>query len=208
MYKRQAYKAAREHMEEARVLREKYYNQKSQAREFAVGDRCLVHFDATPRTANRKFIKKWKGVYTVTDVLGKVNLKLRATLQSKPILVHINRVKHLQQSDYHEQFDSKRRDQSEDEARMSSAEENEPRRRSPPRQKRPKPAQARSSTSPKPTRFTLVREQRQPAGEFQQYIQDAQSDSSDFRTADKSPSDNVPESARPRQDSGGAHGDA
>ena len=76
--------------------------------------------------------------------------------------------------------------------------------RSPPRQKRPKPAQARSSTSPKPTRFTLVREQRQPAGEFHQYIQDAQSDSSDFRTADESPSDNVPESARPRQDSGGA----
>ena len=37
---------------------------------------CLVHFDATPRTANRKFIKKWKGVYTVTDVVGKVNLKL------------------------------------------------------------------------------------------------------------------------------------
>ena len=76
-----AYKAAREHMEEARVLREKYYNQKAQAREFAVGDRCLVHFDATPRTANRKFIKKWKGVYTVTDIVGKVNLKLRATPQ-------------------------------------------------------------------------------------------------------------------------------
>ena len=161
------------------------------------------HFEATPRSANRKFIKKWKGVYTVTDVVGKVNLKLRATPQSKPILVHVNRVKHLQQSDYHEQFDSKRRDQSEDEAHMSSAEENEPRRRSPPRQRRTRPSQPRSSTSPKPTRFTLVREQRQPAGEFRQYIQDAQSDSSDFRTADESPSDSVQESARPRQDSGG-----
>ena len=53
-------------------------------------------------------------------------------------------------------------------------------------------------------RFTLVREQRQPAGEFRQYIQDARSDSSDFRTADESPSDSVQESARPRQDSGGA----
>ena len=147
---------------------------------------------------------KRQGVYTVTDVVGKVNLKLRATPQSKPILVHVNRVKHLQQSDFHEQFDSKRRDHSEDEARMSSAEENEPRRRSPPRQKRPKPAQARNSTSPKPTRFTLVMEQRQPAGEFHHYIQDAQSDSSDFRTADESPSDSTPESARPRQDSRGA----
>ena len=51
-------------MEEARILCEKYYNQKSLAREFSVGDRCLVHFNGTPRTANRKFIKKWKGVYT------------------------------------------------------------------------------------------------------------------------------------------------
>ena len=61
-----AYKSARLHMEEARTLREKYYNQRSQAREFSVGDRCLVHFEASPRTANRKFLKKWKGVYTVT----------------------------------------------------------------------------------------------------------------------------------------------
>ena len=44
-----------------------------------------------------------EGVYTVTDIVGKVNLKLRATPQSKPILVHVNRVKHLQQSDFHEQ---------------------------------------------------------------------------------------------------------
>ena len=87
---------------------------------------------------------------------------------------------------------------------MSSAEENEPRRRSPQRNKRTRPAQPRTATSPKPTRFTLVREQRQPAGEFQQYIQDAQSDSSDFRTADESPSDGVQEASRPRQDSGGA----
>ena len=62
----------------------------------------------------------------MTDVVGKVNLKLRATPQSKPILVHVNRVKHLQQSDYHDHFDSKRREQSEEEAHMSSAEENEP----------------------------------------------------------------------------------
>ena len=46
-----AYKAARQHMEEARLLREKYYNRKSLSREFAVGDRGLVHFDATPQTA-------------------------------------------------------------------------------------------------------------------------------------------------------------
>ena len=202
-----AYKAAREHMEEARAMREKYYNQKSQAREFSVGDRCLVHFDVTPRSANRKFIKKWKGVYTVTDVVGKVNLKLRATPQSKPILVHVNRVKHLKQSDFHEQFDSKRREQTSDEGHNSSAEEQpQPRRRSPTRARRrrsPRPARS-PSTATKPTKFTLLREQRQPAGEFRQYIQDAASDSSDFRTADESPSDSPAEAARPRQDSRGA----
>ena len=127
---------------------------------------------------NRKFIKKWKGVYTVADVVGKVNLKLRATPLSKPILVHVNRVKHLKQADYHEHFDSKRRDQTDDEGQISSAEENtQPRRRSPPRQKRARSTQPANPSSPRATRFTLVREQRQPAGEFQQYIQDAQSDS-------------------------------
>ena len=87
---------------------------------------------------------------------------------------------------------------------MSSAEENEPRRRSPQRSNRARPARPRTTTSPKPTRFTLVREQRQPAGEFRQYIQGAQSESSDFMTADESPSDGVQEAAGPRQDSGGA----
>ena len=57
--------------------------------------------------------------------------------------------------------------------------------------------------SSRPTRFTLVQEQRQPAGEFRQYIQDAASDSSDFRTTEKSPSDSPTEGARPRQDSAG-----
>ena len=38
-----AYKAAREHMEEARAMQEKYYNQKSLAREFSVGDLSLIH---------------------------------------------------------------------------------------------------------------------------------------------------------------------
>ena len=48
------------------------------------------------------------------DVVGNVNLILRATPQSKPILVHINRVKHLKQSDFHVQFDSKRRENSDE----------------------------------------------------------------------------------------------
>ena len=90
-----AYKQAHEHMEEARYLWERYYNRRTETRQFSVGNRCLVRFEATPRTAKRKFVKKWKGVYTVTDVIGKVNNELRATPQSEPILVHVNWVKHV-----------------------------------------------------------------------------------------------------------------
>ena len=138
----------------------------------------------------------------VTDVVGKVNLKLRGTPQSKPILVHVNRVKHLKQSDFHDQFDSKQRDNMDDEGHISSAEE-EPRQRKAaagPRRRTLQPALPPSAS--RPTRFTLVREQRQPAGEFRQFIQDAASDSSDFRTADESPSDSPTERPRSRQDSG------
>ena len=75
----------------------------------------------TPRPTNHKLIKKWKGVYTVTDIVGKVNLKLREAPQSKPIFVHINRVKHLKQSDFPEQFDFRRRQRnSEDKGCQSS----------------------------------------------------------------------------------------
>ena len=175
-----AYKSARQNMEEARNLREKYYNQRSQAREFSVGDRCLVYFEASPRAANRKFLKKWKGVYTVTDVVGKVNLKLRATPQSKPILVHVDRVKHLRQEDFHRHFDSKvpKPDS------PSSAEEEtnppEPARR--PRQLKRKKRTPRAGTPPQ--EYQLIREQRLLAGEFREYIV---TDNSDYLTADESP---------------------
>ena len=62
-----AYKQAHEHMEEARLLRERYYNKRAESRQFSVGDRCLVHFEATPRSANHKFIKRWKGCLLYTS---------------------------------------------------------------------------------------------------------------------------------------------
>ena len=104
----------------------------------------------------------------VTDVMGKVNLKLRAAPQSKPILVHVNWVKHLKQLDFHEQFDSKQRqDNSEEEGRNSSPEEEQCQCRAPSRTPR---QTTRPATPPsKPTRFTLVRVQRQPAGEFREF---------------------------------------
>ena len=124
------------------------------------------------------------------DVIGKVNLKLRATPQSKPILVHVNRVKHLKQSDYHDHFDSKKKplaDKTVPSGNSSSDEEG------PQRDTRPAKPKARVTkankqrTTPSPTKFSLVREQRQPAGEFREFIDYNATSGSDFLTAEESP---------------------
>ena len=48
-----------EHLQHARHLRKKYYNSKPKERSFAVGDRCLVHFEASAKGSNQKFVKRW-----------------------------------------------------------------------------------------------------------------------------------------------------
>jgi len=159
-----AYKTAREHMEEARIMREKYYDKMAKERTFAVGDRCLVHFEATKRGGNQKFAKRWRGIYTVTDIVGKVNLKLRASPQSKPILVHVNRVRHLKDSEKQRYLDSKLppKNSSSDSDEVSAA------------SSRPGPSRRKESYRPGETHtkkkskeaFSYVREQRQPEGEF------------------------------------------
>ena len=65
-----SYRLAKENMEEATKLREAYVNKKSKERQFAVGDRCLVHFPNVKPGQNQKFTSRWKGVYTVVAVVG------------------------------------------------------------------------------------------------------------------------------------------
>ena len=43
-----AYKQAHEHMEEARLLRERYYNRRAETRQFSVGDSCLCLLYTSP----------------------------------------------------------------------------------------------------------------------------------------------------------------
>ena len=102
------YRLAKENMEEATKLREAYTNKKSKERQFAVGDRCLVHFPNVKPGQNQKFTSRWKGIYTVVAVVGLVNLKLRLTPTSKPILVHVNRVKHLTEKERQTWQDSRK----------------------------------------------------------------------------------------------------
>ena len=107
-----SYRLAKENMEEPTRLREAHTDKKSKERQFTVGDRCLVHFPNVKPGQNQKFLSRWKDIYTVVAVVGPVNLKLRLTPTSKPILVHVNRVKHLTEKERQTWQDSKPRERS------------------------------------------------------------------------------------------------
>ena len=48
---------------------------------------------------NPKFYKKWRDSYEVIKKVGTLNLLVRASLHSKPILVHVNRVRAFSMDD-------------------------------------------------------------------------------------------------------------
>ena len=58
-----------------------------------MGDKVLVKFPKIPRGVNPNFFKKWRGGFIVKKKVGELNLVVRASPHSKPILVHVNRVK-------------------------------------------------------------------------------------------------------------------
>ena len=72
-----------------------------------VGDCVLVKFPNHPRGVNPKFYKKSKGVFRVTKIVGKVNLMVQLTVALKPILVHVDRVRHLTLKENEASFDLK-----------------------------------------------------------------------------------------------------
>ena len=133
-----SYRLAKENMEEATKLREAYTDKKTKERQFAVGDRCLVHFPNVKVGQNQKFSSRWKGIYTVVAIVGPVNLKLRLTPTSKPILVHVNRVKHLTEQERQSWHDTKRREPTTSPSPTRDPEASPP--RTPERNKRPRPA--------------------------------------------------------------------
>ena len=102
-----AFKQVRSNLESAREVRENYFNKKTKESVFKVGDCVLVKFQNHPRGVNPKFYKKWKGVFWVTKIVGKVNLMVQLMVASKPILVHVDRVQHLTLKESDAGFDSK-----------------------------------------------------------------------------------------------------
>ena len=131
------------------------------------------YFEASAKGANQKFVKRWNGVYTVTKLVGPVNVQLQATPSSKPILVHINRVKHLSPDDFQEYLDSARPKEE-----ASSSKDEPPPTHSLPRARPSKPQRATVHQARRGTPYSLV-----PGSswEFQDYIMEV-GPQSDFNT--------------------------
>ena len=104
--------------------------------------------------------------------------------------MHVDRVKHLRQEDFHRHFDSKAPKPDSPSSAEEETNRSEPSRR--PRQLKRRKNTPRAGTPPQ--EYQLVREQRLPAGEFREYIV---TDHSDHLTADESPTPSEGEAPQP-----------
>ena len=84
------------------MLEKCIFNQKTKDRKFSVGDQVLVKFPQV-----WKFYKKWKGVFRVVKVLGRLNLVVQHNQGRKQLVVHVDRVRHLTLAENESFFDSK-----------------------------------------------------------------------------------------------------
>ena len=64
---------------EAKLAFQKAHNKKFKERGFKVGDFCLVHYPSSSMKGriNRKLIPNWKGLFRITDILGKNTYKVK-----------------------------------------------------------------------------------------------------------------------------------
>ena len=100
-----SYKFARENMILAEDVRKAYFDQSVEKRDFSVGAKVLVNFPMVPKGVNPNLFKKWCGGFVVVKKVGSLNLLVRASPHSKPILVHVDRVKHVHPNDQLVKFD-------------------------------------------------------------------------------------------------------
>ena len=80
---------AKDNMKLAKAARTEYYNCSVEERSFKLGDKVLVKFLMVPKGVNPKFFKKCRGNFTVVRRVGNLNLLVRASAHTKPILVHV-----------------------------------------------------------------------------------------------------------------------
>ncbi len=103
----ETYKRVHREQWKARNIREEYYNRKAKERSFDVGDRVLFYSSATPQNVNPKFFKHWQGPFTITEKFSPLNYELRAGPRSKKLLVHVEKIKHLNEEERKTLFDSR-----------------------------------------------------------------------------------------------------
>ena len=90
-----SYKFARENLILAEDVRKAYFDKSIEKRDFCVGTKVLVKFPMVPKGVNPKFFKKWLGRLVAVKNVGNLNLLVCASPHSKPILVHVDQVKHV-----------------------------------------------------------------------------------------------------------------
>jgi hypothetical protein len=93
-----AYQTAKMNMEEAKTRQEKYFNEKTKERTFEKGEKVLVYFPNVPPGINRKFYKQWRE-FNVLELVGPVNLKLREAPRKRAVIIHINRIRKLNEAE-------------------------------------------------------------------------------------------------------------
>jgi hypothetical protein len=100
-----SFSMAKRNMEEAQTAREIYFDKKTKERSFQTGDRVLVYFPNVPVGINQKFYKRWQ-LFSVTKVVGPVNLEVRQSPTSRKVIVHVNRVRHADTVDLERENDT------------------------------------------------------------------------------------------------------
>lgn len=86
-------------LNEQAIRSKHYYDAKASERDFRLGQQVMLHQEQVPQNVNKKFYKPWSGPYVIVKKHGKLNLLIQKSPRSRPILVHVNRVKQLAMPD-------------------------------------------------------------------------------------------------------------
>ena len=96
------YSEAEKFLNTQAVKSKHYHDAKAKERSFELGQQVMLFSDQIPVNVNKKFFKKWRGPFVIIKKIGNLNLLLQEGPRTKKLLVHIDRVRHLSQSDFKE----------------------------------------------------------------------------------------------------------
>ena|SRR5688572_19076922 len=88
-----SYRLVREHLRVAAERRKHGYDLRVRPAEFAPGDRVWYYTPRRYQGRSPKWARMYTGPFTVIERLGLVNYRLRKTAHSKPIVVHVDKLR-------------------------------------------------------------------------------------------------------------------